>query len=125
MSLVGNQPEPLESEFDDKTGGNHRQVEGREQEPGHAPAVVLAVDVENWQDDQVSEDEGEDAAEADAAVPEHRRQWNVANRADEAEDRDEGSDDRSPELRERRVRLKEDRLPPRLRHPGGQGASDQ
>jgi len=53
------------------TGGGHRRVEGHEQECGHAPAVVLAVDVEDREDDQVGEDEREHAAEADPAVPQH------------------------------------------------------
>jgi len=50
------QPETLEEELDDQAGGGHRGVEADEQEAGHAPAVVLAVDVDDRQHDQVGED---------------------------------------------------------------------
>ena len=57
------------------------------------------------------------AAEADAAVPQHRGERHVADRADEREHGDERSDERTPDLREQRVVDEEERLPERLRAP--------
>jgi hypothetical protein len=46
---------------------------GTSRNAGHAAAVVvLAVDVEDREDDQVGEDECEHAAEADTPVPKYR-----------------------------------------------------
>src|SRR5690348_6968465 len=47
-------------------------------------------------DDQVGEDERDDATEADPAVPHLHGQRYVADRADEAEHRDDRADDRAP-----------------------------
>src|SRR5438445_11159165 len=107
-------PSPYEQELDDWAGAVHGRVEAGEQEAGHSPAVVLAVDVEDGQHDQVGEDEGKHAAEADAAIPEHRGERDVADRADEADDRDNGADDRSPELGEPVVVCEKERPPPRV-----------
>src|SRR5205085_2100030 len=123
VPLVARQVEALEEELDDEPCGDHRRVEAPEQERGHPPAVVLAVDVEDREHDQVGEDEREDAAEADPAVPEDRRERHVPDRADEAQDRDRRPDDRPPELRDGRMGVEEQRAPEVLRHPGRARAS--
>src|SRR5664279_3916600 len=87
-----------EEELDEVAGQDRRQIERAGEEPGHPPAVVLRVDHDDRDDDQVGEDERNDTAEADAAVPQHRGEWDVADRADERCDRDERPDDRAPIL---------------------------
>ena len=74
----------------------HSDVKGGEEEAGHLQTVILAIDVQDREDDQVGEDKGDYAAEADPAVPQHRRQWNVTDRADEGDHRDQRADDWSP-----------------------------
>src|ERR1043166_7872772 len=101
---VRNESEPLKPELDDERRGCHRQVERSENEPHHSRAVVLSVNVENRQHDEIGEDERDYAAEADSAVPEHRRTRNVADRADKRENRDDRSNDRSPEECPERMR---------------------
>ena len=56
-------------------------------------AVVAAIDQQQRERDQVGEEEGDHAAERDPAVPQRRRQRDVADGADEADDRDERADD--------------------------------
>jgi ABC-2 type transport system ATP-binding protein len=53
--------------------------------------------LKDWQHDQVGEDKGDRASEADPAVPEHGRERDVADRADEGTNGDERTDDRAPE----------------------------
>src|SRR5207302_5114644 len=69
--------------------------------------------------------EADPAAEADPAVPEHRGQRHVADRANEAEHRDDRSDQRAPELVEGRMVREEESLPEAVWHPGGERAGDQ
>ena len=57
-------------------------------------AVVLPVDEHQRERDEVGEDEADHAAEADAAVPERGRHRHVADRAHEADERDERTDER-------------------------------
>ncbi len=82
-----------------------------EQGQHHRGAVVLPVDDQDRDDDQVGEDERDDAAEADPAVPQHRRQRRVADRADEAEQGDDRADDWPPQLGRQRVAGQEQLLP--------------
>ena len=107
----------LEQEVDDQPGGSHRGVEGHEQERGHTPAVVLAVDVEDRQDDQVGEDERDHAAETDPAVPQHGSERDVADRAHEREHRHQRPDQRPPDGRKHAMVLEEQTLPERVWHP--------
>jgi hypothetical protein len=72
-------PEDLEHE----DGSDHLHVGRAERREHQAPGVVLEVDVEDGQHDELGEDEDGHAAEADAAVPQHRRQRHVADRADD------------------------------------------
>ena len=67
----------------------------------------------------------DDPAEADAAVPQHRRQGHVADRADEAEHRNHRADERAPHLGRQRVAGEEQVLPERGGHPRGHRARDE
>ena len=78
------------------------EVEGAQHEQHHARPVVLPVDGQDGQDDQVGEDERHHAAEADAAVPQHRRQRDVADGAHEAEQAHDRADQRPHSLGQQR-----------------------
>src|SRR5690348_8443254 len=119
------EPEAAEQELDDVSGYDHGGVEDPEYGQHHPGAVVLPVDDQDRNDDQVGEDERDHAAEADPAVPQHGSQRHVADRADEAEQRDDRADDRPPELGGQRVPGQEQVLPEAVRHPGGDGPGDQ
>ena len=69
--------------------------------------------------------EADHSPEADTAVPQHRGQRNVADRADEAEQADDRTDDRPPDLRRQRMVDEEEMLPEAVGHPGGDGPGDQ
>ena len=125
VALRAREAQPLEDELHDQAGRDHGRVEGGDEEAGHPPAVVPAVDVDDRQDDQVGEDERQHAAEADPAVPEDRGERDVPDRADEAQDGDQRTYEWPPELRERVVALEEQGTPEGVWHPGGQGARDQ
>src|SRR5712692_10323696 len=117
--------EELEQLADHKPGENHRDVRGDQEVEAHARAVVLPVDVEDGDDDQVGEDEADHATEADAAVPQHDRKRDVADGADEAEQRDDRRDDRIPEGAQPRLTGQEQSLPEAVRNPCGQRAGDE
>src|SRR6266576_3956627 len=119
------QPERTEREFHDVGGDDHGGVEGPEYHQHHLGAVVLPVDEQDRDDDQVGEDERDDAAEADAPVPQHRRQRHVADRADEAEHRDHRADERPPQLGGQRLAGEEQVLPEAVGHPGAHRPGDQ
>ena len=74
-------------------------------------AVVLPVDVQDREDDQVGEDEGDHAAEADAAVPQHGGERDVADGAHEGQHRDDRADERAPDRRDDRVVDEEEATP--------------
>src|ERR1041385_199152 len=59
-----------EEVLDREPGDAHNRPEQRKQLQRQAAAVVAAVDQQQRQRDQVGEDEADDAAEADAALPE-------------------------------------------------------
>jgi len=75
---------------------HHQTFRFTEQGEHHPGAVVLAVNIQDRQDQQIGEYERDDTAEADATVPKNCGQWHIADRADEGHDRDYGPDDRSP-----------------------------
>jgi hypothetical protein len=77
LMLAGDETKDAEQSFDNNGSDGHRDIECDEQERGHLQPVVLAVDVEDRQHDQVGEDEGDHAAEADAPVPQHRGKRDV------------------------------------------------
>jgi hypothetical protein len=97
LVLAGNKAKDAKQSFDNKGSARHRDIECDEQERGHPQPVILAVDVQNRQDEQVGQDECKHAAEADAAVPQHGSEGNVSDRADKGNDSDERPDDRSPQ----------------------------
>ena len=121
----GHQAEQLKQQADQQAGERHRRVGDHQQVKGHPPTVVLPVDVDDGDDDQVGKDKRDHAAEADSPVPEHRGQRDVADRADKAEERDQGADQRSPDLGEHRMTGQKEPLPERCGHPGGERAGDQ
>src|SRR6202050_3459423 len=117
--------EAAEDQLGEVPGGGHGGVEGGQDEQHHLGAVVLPVDHQDRHDDQVGEDERDDAAEADAAVPQHRGEGDVADRADEAQQADDRADQRPPQFRRQRVAGEEQVAPEAVRHPGGARAGDQ
>ncbi len=119
------QAKAAEDDLDHVPGRHHRRVERAEYERGHPRPVVLAVDVEDRGDDQVGEQERDHPAEADPALPQHDGQRDVADRADERDDRHDGADQRAPDLGGQRVPGEEERLPERVGHPGGDRARDE
>ena len=125
LPLARHQPGRQKEELHDQARHGHRNVRGDQEEQRHAPAVVLAIDVEDRQDNQVREDERDDAPETDAAVPQHGGQRYVADRAYKGKHRDDGSDDGTPDRGDDRMLHQEERLPEPFRHPGGQRARDE
>src|ERR1039457_2562057 len=67
-SRIRDQAETAEDQLDDVPGRHHRGVERAEQEQGHPGTVILPVDIQDRGDEQIGEDEGDHAAEADAAL---------------------------------------------------------
>jgi hypothetical protein len=68
-----------EEGFDDESGAGHGDVEGDSEQGGDLEAVVLAVDVEDGEDQEVCEEEADDSAEADTSVPEDGGEGDVAD----------------------------------------------
>ena len=87
------QADQTEEAVDHERGDDHRHEHQRGDPQRELPAVVLAIDQDDWQHDQIGEQEGHHAAEADPARPQHRGERHVADRADEREHRDHGSGD--------------------------------
>ena len=83
VPLLRDQVKCTESKLHQEGCSRHRRVEGHEEERAHLPTVVLAVDVENGQHNQVRKQEGYDTAKANPAIPEHCRERNIPNGADE------------------------------------------
>jgi len=81
----------FERKLDHEPGDHHGSIRGRKEEEHHPNAVVLAVDVQDRHHDQIREDERDDAAEADAAIPQHGSQRHVPDRAHEREHGDDRS----------------------------------
>src|SRR5206468_12875036 len=92
---------------------------------GDFPAVILAVDIDDWEYDQVGVNERDDAAETDAAVPKDRSQRNVAHRTNERKDSDNWPDDWSPNLCGDWMRDQKEFLPKIRRHPRSQCACNK
>jgi hypothetical protein len=69
MALSRDETESTETHLDDQRRYRHGSVECDEQETGHLQPVVLPMDVQDWDNDQIGEDERDDPAEADAAIP--------------------------------------------------------
>lgn len=92
-----NESERLEEELDDECRSGHGGIERCQQKYRYPPAVVLSMDVEHRQHDQVGINEGDRSTEADAAIPQHRRERNVADRADERHDGDQWPDEWTPD----------------------------
>nr|GFD51925.1 hypothetical protein [Tanacetum cinerariifolium] len=102
-------------------GANHRRVEYQGEHCGGFQPVVATVNVQDGDDDQITEDECDHAAEARSAIPEHRCQRHVTDRADERHHCDQRADERADDLGECRVVGCEDAGPEGLRHPRRHG----
>src|SRR5450755_246025 len=114
-----------EEELDDVAGDDHGRVEDPEYGQHHLRPVVLPVDDQDRDDDQVGEDERRHAAEADPPIPQHPGQRHVADRADEAEQRDHRADHRPPQPGGQRVAGQEQVPPEAVGHPGADCPGDQ
>src|SRR6266849_6719708 len=86
VTLSRDETKSPEYQFNNKCGTRHCGVESDEQESGHLQPVILAIDVQDRENDKISEDERDDATETDAAIPEHSSQRNVPDRAYERDD---------------------------------------
>src|SRR3982074_4535 len=84
--------------------------------PLHSTAASGTVPIEQEKRSRAA------AAEAEPAVPEHGGERDVADRADEGQDRHDRPDDRPPQRRDHRVVGEEERAPERLGHPGADRA---
>src|SRR5215470_15456793 len=62
IAVLWNDAKRIEKELYNIAGGCHRNVEGEQDVAHHPPAIVLAVNVEDGQDDQVRENETDDTA---------------------------------------------------------------
>src|SRR5437773_10142649 len=72
-----------------------------------------------------SKDERDDAAETDAAVPEHRSERHVPDRTDKGQHRHDGPDQRTPEQGSHWMPDEEEALPELGWHPGGERACQE
>jgi len=114
----------IENEPNYQPRRHHRGRTRRQEIDADASTVVLAIDVQDRKDDQVGEDEGNNAAEADPPAPEHRGQGDVADRADEADHGDEWPNECPPHLGDASVPGEEDCGPHRIGYPGTERARD-
>jgi hypothetical protein len=105
------QPRRTERELNNIARQSHRGIEDHKQHCRDLRAVVASVDVQDRQNDQVSEDEGHNTAEAGSSVPQYRRQGHVAHGTDERCDSDKRPELRADDLRDRRVMAVEDHSP--------------
>src|SRR5207237_4013805 len=119
-SALGDAADQREQSFDDQSGGGHDQIEGGEQSDGQGGAVVLAVDEHQRQGDEISEDERDHTAEADTTVPQGGGHRDIADRAHEADEGDEGPNDDVLQARPEPVAGKEDLVPPAHRDQHGE-----
>ena len=64
-------------------GHDHRQVKNRHDPAGRARAVIFRVNQDERHDEEITVNESDDTAEADAVRPKMTRERNVPHRADE------------------------------------------
>ena len=125
LVVDGDEMQRGEDGFYDESGTGHGEVEGDGEEGGDFESVVLAVDVEDGEDEEVREEEANNSAEADATVPKDGGEGDVADRADEGEDGDQGADERAPDASEHGVAGEEEGLPEAGGDEGGEDAGDE
>src|SRR6202022_2105025 len=104
----GNQPDGSKQELRREAGDRHDEPERTQDAQGHRPSVKAPVDQEKRKRDEVGEDKANHTAKADSALPERRSQRHVANRADEADDGDERTDDHVLDRRRYTMPMEED-----------------
>src|ERR1043166_7565393 len=102
--MLWDKAEQLKQQFNDQRRARHREIKAADNKPGHFPAIVLSIDVDDRQDNQIGVNKCDHAAETDAAVPEHGRERDIADRADKGKNGDERTDNWSPYRRGNRMR---------------------
>src|SRR5882724_2204978 len=125
VPLCRDKTEGPEYQLDNQRCRSHRRVEGNKQKAGHPPSVVFTIDVQDRKNDQIGEDEGDHATEADAAIPQYGSQRNIPDRANEGNDGYQRADDGPPQGCEKWMINNEERPPEFIGHPGGERTGDQ
>src|SRR6266566_2446047 len=124
-ALRRDQSQRLEKEFNQERCEDHGDIKDADNEASDFPPVILSINVYNREHEEVGINERDDAAEADAAVPKHCSQRNVAHGTNERKDSDDRSDDWSPKLCGDWMRNQEEFLPKIRRYPRSQCSCDQ
>src|SRR4029077_3588102 len=115
----------FEKQFNQERCDDHGDIKDADDEASDFPAIILAVDVDDGQHEQVSVNERDDATEADAAVPKHCSQRNIAYGTNKRNDSDDRPDNWSPNLCGDWMRDQEETVPEIRRHPRSQCPCDQ
>src|SRR5438105_1096695 len=123
--LGWNNTERREKQLDHIARHRHRHVERGEDIHSHPATVVLAVDIQNRQDDQVGENEADHTAETDAATPEYGCQRNIPHRAHEAERGHQRTYNWTLDGGKRRIIRQKERAPEGIWDPCRERASDE
>src|SRR5579875_1570401 len=95
VAVLRNYPKSRKQELHRVASSSHGEIEGDEDKAHDLPAIIFAIDIQDRNNDQVGKNEADHAAKADPATPQHGSQWYVANRAHEADHRDERPDERT------------------------------
>src|SRR5260221_1057604 len=69
IAVLWNDAKRTEKELYNIPGGCHRNVKGEQDVAHHLPAIVLAINVENRQDDQVCKNETDNTTKTDPPSP--------------------------------------------------------
>lgn len=124
-SVLRHQPGNPEDQLDDVGRSRHRGIRDTKQEQSDPQPVRSAIYIEDRQHDQIGEQERDDAAKADPAIPQDGCQGHVPDRADERDDRDNRADQRTDYFRPDRIGGEEEGLSELVGHPGCEGTRDQ
>src|SRR5579859_5891286 len=71
IAVLWNDPQGLKQEFDHIASSCHGDIEGQQNIAHNLPAIVFAIDVQDWQDDQIGKDEADNSTKANPAPPQH------------------------------------------------------
>ena len=110
---LGNGVRGAKNQIGQQSSDTHHDPEREEQLPHGPRSVKASINEQQRQGHEIREDKGNDAAEGDTTTPEGGRQWNIAHRAHEGEDRDRYRNDHIFQQRPRSMASHEDRSPPR------------
>lgn len=89
IAVLWDNPQCREQELNHIACCGHRHIEGDENIAHDLLAVVFAVDVQDWQDDQVGKNEAHHTSKANPTAPQNRGQGYIAYGADETDHRDQ------------------------------------